>query len=190
MILLSLYALILTEALHRALAAMLCSLVSHLFLAMLGKMPSMKGIISWMDEGVLGLLFGMMVMVYIISTTGIFQYLAVKMVALAAKKRRADTYEEMERDLLTEANGSELGKTMYNEFCEVSKRHWGEDMRTKTIFAQDVGTVVRDYYIFIGVEKLDDEVQELLAARGWGPSRAQSAQYKRVLEDLSRYGIR
>ena len=42
--------------------------MSHFFLACLGKMPSMKGIIGWMDIGVLGLLFGMMVMVYIIST--------------------------------------------------------------------------------------------------------------------------
>ena len=36
-------ALILSEMMHRALAAMLCSLVSHGFLTLLGKMPSMKG---------------------------------------------------------------------------------------------------------------------------------------------------
>lgn len=44
---------------------------------MLNERPSMADIMSWIDTETLLLLFGMMILVAILSETGIFDYLAV-----------------------------------------------------------------------------------------------------------------
>ncbi|XP_046615982.1 P protein-like [Neodiprion virginianus] len=76
-VLLGLYILIIFEVVHRALAAMLASTMSVAILAALNERPTMAELISWIDIETLLLLFSMMMLVAIISETGIFDYLAV-----------------------------------------------------------------------------------------------------------------
>jgi len=80
------YGAILTEVLHRTLAAILGSFVALMLLTILTHPPSMKTIISYMDEGTLGLLFGMMIMVHLLSLTGLFEWAAVRAVSFSSKK--------------------------------------------------------------------------------------------------------
>lgn len=135
-----------------------------------------SGIISWMDEGVLGLLFGMMVMVYILSTTGVFQWLAVRMVILASKRStklhirstKSNAFAELEAELKFESTLDAVGESMYKEFLQTARRHWGKDMEGKQR-AENLPQLVKDYYIFIGVEDITDECDELLSAEGWTP---------------------
>ncbi|XP_054286701.1 P protein-like [Macrosteles quadrilineatus] len=76
-ILLGLYFLIITEIVHRTVAAMLAATVSVAVLALFGERPSHQDIVSWVDLETLTLLFSMMVFVAIFSETGVFDYLAV-----------------------------------------------------------------------------------------------------------------
>lgn len=76
-ILLGLYVLIIWEVVHRTFAAMLGSTVSIAVLAMMDERPQMTQIMQWIDVETLLLLFGMMVLVAILSETGLFDYLAV-----------------------------------------------------------------------------------------------------------------
>ncbi|XP_077284036.1 P protein-like isoform X2 [Arctopsyche grandis] len=76
-VLLGLYILIIFEIVHRTFAAMLASTMSLAILAILGERPTTAEVISWIDVETLLLLFAMMVIVAILSETGIFDYLAV-----------------------------------------------------------------------------------------------------------------
>lgn len=76
-VLLSLYALIIWEIVHRTFAAMIASTLALAVLAIMHQKPPMEEIISWIDVETLLLLFGMMVLVAILSETGLFDYLAV-----------------------------------------------------------------------------------------------------------------
>lgn len=76
-ILLSLYVLIIWEIIDRTFAAMLASTMSIAALAYMNERPTMPEIVSWIDVETLLLLFGMMILVGILSETGLFDYLAV-----------------------------------------------------------------------------------------------------------------
>lgn len=76
-ILLGLYVLIIWDVVHRTFAAMVASTLSLSVLAVMHQKPSMEEIVSWLDTETLLLLFGMMILVAILSETGIFDFLAV-----------------------------------------------------------------------------------------------------------------
>jgi Na+/H+ antiporter NhaD/arsenite permease-like protein len=76
-VLLGLYVLIIWELVHRTFAAIIASTLSIGVLAFMNERPPMTLIISWIDVETLLLLFGMMILVAILSETGIFDFLAV-----------------------------------------------------------------------------------------------------------------
>lgn len=76
-ILLGLYVLIIWEIVHRTFAAMIASTTAIAILAMMDERPTMSDVMSWIDIETLLLLFGMMILVAILSETGVFDYLAV-----------------------------------------------------------------------------------------------------------------
>ncbi|XP_063700108.1 P protein isoform X2 [Culicoides brevitarsis] len=76
-VLLGLYVMIIWELVHRTFAALIASTTAIGILAALNERPSMADIMSWIDTETLLLLFGMMILVAILSETGIFDYLAV-----------------------------------------------------------------------------------------------------------------
>lgn len=76
-VLLGLYIMIIWEVVHRTFAAMVASTTSIAILALMNERPTMPQLMSWIDVETLLLLFGMMILVAILSETGIFDYLAV-----------------------------------------------------------------------------------------------------------------
>lgn len=76
-VLLGLYIMIIWEIVHRTFAAMIASTLSIAILAYMNERPTMAELMSWIDVETLLLLFGMMILVAILSETGIFDYLAV-----------------------------------------------------------------------------------------------------------------
>lgn len=76
-VLLGLYIMIIWEVVHRTFAAMVASTMSIALLAMMNERPTMPEVMAWIDVETLLLLFGMMILVAILSETGIFDYLAV-----------------------------------------------------------------------------------------------------------------
>uniref|UniRef100_A0A1I8H2Z2 CitMHS domain-containing protein n=1 Tax=Macrostomum lignano TaxID=282301 RepID=A0A1I8H2Z2_9PLAT len=85
------YGLITLELAHRALAAMLGSLMSVAALSLVNRRPSLAEVIAWLDFETLSLLFGMMVMVGIFSESGFFDWLAVAAYRLARGRKAALT---------------------------------------------------------------------------------------------------
>jgi len=77
-ILVCVYAAILSEVCQRALCTLLGAICSLTFLAMLRQAPHMKIAASWISETTLALLFGMMLMLHIISDTGVLESAAVE----------------------------------------------------------------------------------------------------------------
>lgn len=76
-ILLIFYALLVWEQLERPFVAMVCSVLSVTALAIFNDRPNMEEIKQWMDMELLTLLFCMMLLILILTETGIFDYLAV-----------------------------------------------------------------------------------------------------------------
>lgn len=76
-ILILLYVLIIWEIVHRTFAAILISTLSIAILAALDDRPSMKDLMQWVDAETILLLFSMMIIVAILTETGVFDYLAV-----------------------------------------------------------------------------------------------------------------
>lgn len=76
-VLLGLYIMIIWEVVHRTFAAMVASTLSLAILAAMNEKPTMTELMSWIDVETLLLLFGMMILVAILSETGIFDFLAV-----------------------------------------------------------------------------------------------------------------
>ncbi|XP_055303066.1 P protein isoform X2 [Sitodiplosis mosellana] len=76
-VLLGLYIMIIWEVVHRTFAAMVASTTAIAILALMNERPSMPLLMSWIDVETLLLLFGMMILVAILSETGVFDYLAV-----------------------------------------------------------------------------------------------------------------
>ncbi|XP_037957755.1 P protein isoform X2 [Teleopsis dalmanni] len=77
LVLCGLYVMIIWEIVNRTFAAIIASTLSVGILAALNSRPSMATIMGWIDVETLLLLFGMMILVAILSETGIFDYLAV-----------------------------------------------------------------------------------------------------------------
>ena len=77
-VLLFVYSLIIFEFVHRTVAALLGSTIAISILAILGKRPPLDEIISWIDYETICLLFGMMIIVGILTDTGFFDYFAIK----------------------------------------------------------------------------------------------------------------
>lgn len=76
-VLFGLYVMIIWEVVHRTFAAMVASTMSIALLAMMNERPTMPEVMAWIDVETLLLLFGMMILVAILSETGVFDYLAV-----------------------------------------------------------------------------------------------------------------
>lgn len=72
------YLLIIFELVHRTLAALIGSFWALAALALVEERPSFHEVISWIDYDTIGLLFGMMILVGIFSTTGFFEWSAIK----------------------------------------------------------------------------------------------------------------
>lgn len=70
-VLVGLYILIVWEVVHRTFAAIVASTLAISVLAVMHQKPTMEEIIAWIDVETLLLLFGMMVLVAILSETGI-----------------------------------------------------------------------------------------------------------------------
>lgn len=66
-----------TIFIHHQIAAIIASTTAIAILAFMNERPTMPEIMSWIDVETLLLLFGMMILVAILSETGIFDYLAV-----------------------------------------------------------------------------------------------------------------
>ncbi len=77
-VLIFVYALIIFEIVHRTLAAMFGAFLTLAVLSNLRARPSFEEVLTWIDWETCGLLFGMMMMVGIFSTTGFFQFSAVR----------------------------------------------------------------------------------------------------------------
>ncbi|KAM8715932.1 hypothetical protein ACLKA7_002901 [Drosophila subpalustris] len=77
LLILFLYVLIAFEITDRAFAGVLVSLTAIGILCVMGMRPSFQTILSWIDINTLMLLFGMMIMVAILSDTGLFDYLSL-----------------------------------------------------------------------------------------------------------------
>lgn len=88
-ILIFLYVLIIWEIVHRTFAAMLASTMSIAILAAMNDRPTMPEIVKWIDVETILLLFSMMILVAILSETGVFDYLAVY--AYKVKKQKLPT---------------------------------------------------------------------------------------------------
>ncbi len=68
------------ELIHRTLVAMMGSFIMLALLLALDEAPDLQKVIEWMDEGALGLLFGMMIIVGKLSRTGLFEVMTVKVI--------------------------------------------------------------------------------------------------------------
>ncbi|XP_055916985.1 P protein isoform X2 [Eupeodes corollae] len=77
LVLCGLYIMIIWEVVNRTFAAIIASTMAIGILAALDERPPMAQIMAWIDVETLLLLFGMMILVAILSETGIFDYLAV-----------------------------------------------------------------------------------------------------------------
>ncbi|XP_055303075.1 P protein-like [Sitodiplosis mosellana] len=77
LVLLMFYVLIIYEIVHRTFAAILSSIMAIGLLSVLNDRPDLKEIVQWMNCETLLLLFSMMILVAILTETGIFNYIAV-----------------------------------------------------------------------------------------------------------------
>ena len=77
-ILIGVYGLIVFEVVHRALAAALGGIAAVVSLHIVGDGPDLMVIMTWIDWETIGLLIGMMVMVDVLSKTGLFEWAAVQ----------------------------------------------------------------------------------------------------------------
>ena len=79
LILIIIYTLLLLEVVNRAVVAFIGAFVTLLLISFVSHAPSLTTVVGWMDASTLCLLFGMMIMIQMLSTTGMFEYLAVTM---------------------------------------------------------------------------------------------------------------
>ncbi|MFQ3344046.1 MAG: ArsB/NhaD family transporter [Candidatus Poseidoniales archaeon] len=77
-ILIGVYTLIVFEIVHRALAAAVGGIAAVISLHVVGEGPDLSTIMTWIDWETIGLLIGMMVIVNILSKTGVFEWAAVQ----------------------------------------------------------------------------------------------------------------
>lgn len=77
LVLLTFYSLVIYEVVHRTFAAILTSTMAIGLLSALNDRPLMSDIMKWMNCETLLLLFSMMILVAILTETGVFNYIAV-----------------------------------------------------------------------------------------------------------------
>ena len=82
-LLVSIYVLLLLEIINRAVVAFIGAFLCLLLTSFISEAPSLSTVVSWMDASTLCLLFGMMIMIQMLSTTGLFEYMAVYMLMLS-----------------------------------------------------------------------------------------------------------
>ena len=82
-ILIAVYALIVFEIVHRALAAAVGGIGTVITLHYVGNGPDLGTVVTWIDEETIGLLIGMMIIVDILGRTGVFEWAAVQAYALS-----------------------------------------------------------------------------------------------------------
>lgn len=95
-VLLGLYILIIWELVHRTFAAMVASTLAIGILAAMNERPTMALVVSWIDVETLLLLFGMMILVAVLSETGVFDYLAVYAFKVSDKRFSSITMKYFE----------------------------------------------------------------------------------------------
>lgn len=79
-LLIGVFGLIMVEIIHRTLVAFLGAAAVLFILALQHRLPTIATILTWMDHGTLALLFGMMVIVALLSRSGVFEFLSVLIV--------------------------------------------------------------------------------------------------------------
>jgi len=84
------YVLIGLEIFDRVLIALVGSFVALLLVTLVQSPPDMGLVMTWMDEGTLSLLFGMMVIVAMLSVTGAFEWFSVRLVYFSSKEKRGN----------------------------------------------------------------------------------------------------
>ena len=77
-LLLSVYVLIVLDVVHRTLVAMVGGMIALFILACMGEFRDIQEVVIFIDESTLALLFGMMIMVNLTSTTGLFEWTAIR----------------------------------------------------------------------------------------------------------------
>lgn len=82
-LLVAIYVLLLLEVINRAVVAFIGAFLSLLLVSFISEAPSLDTVVSWMDASTLCLLFGMMIMIQMLSTTGLFEYMAVAMLMMS-----------------------------------------------------------------------------------------------------------
>ncbi|KAK8803325.1 hypothetical protein WA158_001019 [Blastocystis sp. Blastoise] len=82
-ILVLVYGLLLAEVVHRTVCAFIGAFFTLLLIAFVQGAPELSTAVAWIDSSTLCLLFGMMVMVQMLSTTGLFEWCAVKAVRIS-----------------------------------------------------------------------------------------------------------
>lgn len=88
LIMIFVYGMIISEVVHRTVAALLGSFVALFALTVVQGAPELDRVTSWLDVGTLALLFSMMLIVNALSTTGVFQWTAVRAVQLSGGDMR------------------------------------------------------------------------------------------------------
>merc|ERR1719320_1329362 len=84
------YVLIGLELCDGVLIALFGSFVALLLVTLVQSPPDMGLVMSWMDEATLSLLFGMMVIVAMLSVTGVFEWFAVRLVYFSSVEKLGD----------------------------------------------------------------------------------------------------
>jgi len=79
-LLVGVFGLIMIEIIHRTLVAFIGAAAVLFILALQHRLPPIATILTWMDHGTLALLFGMMVIVALLSRSGVFEYFSVLIV--------------------------------------------------------------------------------------------------------------
>jgi Na+/H+ antiporter NhaD/arsenite permease-like protein len=83
LILVFVYVLIIFELVHRTVAAMIGAQLALMVLAVLNQKPTLETVVGWIDYHTVCLLFGMMTIVAIFSSSGFFDYIALMTYRLA-----------------------------------------------------------------------------------------------------------
>ena len=86
LLLILVYVFIVLDIIHRTLVAMVGGLIALMLLSAMGEYRNLQEVVIFIDEATLALLFGMMIIVNIMSTTGVFEWIAVR----ALDKSRGD----------------------------------------------------------------------------------------------------
>ena len=77
------YSLLLLEVINRSIVAFIGAFLALLLYSLIFEAPELSTVVGWMDESTLCLLFGMMIMIQLLSTTGFFEFMAIRMFILS-----------------------------------------------------------------------------------------------------------